>query len=348
MLGIIFTLDYEIYGSGAGDFDALMIEPTRRLLALFQEFGAKLTIMADVAEILALRRHPDCAKTLVRIETQLGQAIAEGHDVQLHLHPGWFNARRINGHWHLDFSEYALAPLPKDKIADYIRRGKEYLETLGRKERSDYRCLAFRAGNWLMQPSENIVAVLEEAGFLYDTSVFKGGCGSVGPYALDYRSAHSHLESWTVHPEDISRTSDRRGLREIPILTRMVPLPAMLSLKRLQLQWRLRRDSCLKHRSRGKTDLGTGKAATRIRWLYPKKFDFCRLSVREMRSLLEHAIKHCRGKDDITPIVAIGHSTEYTGDHDVRRFLEYVRNEHGSECVWTTFLEYAQRDGAVA
>ena len=340
----MFTLDYEIYGSGAGDFDALMIEPTRRLLGLFKEFGAKLTIMAETAEILALRRHPECADTLARIESQLRQAIAEGHDVQLHLHPAWFNARRIDGHWGLDFSEYALAALPKSKIADYVRTGKEYLEELGRKERPDYRCLAFRAGNWLMQPSRNIVAVLEEAGFLYDTSVFKGGYGGVGPHTLDYRSAHSHLESWTVDPEDVSRSSDRKGLREIPILTRMVPLPAMLSLKRLRLQWQLRRDSRLKHRPSGKADLGTGKAATRIRWLYPKKFDFCRLSVREMRSLLEHAIEHCRGKGGITPIVAIGHSTEHTGDDDVRRFLEYVRLERGSDCVWTTFLEYAQRD----
>ena len=53
MLKPIFTLDYEIHGNGDGCPYALMVEPTDRLLRLFEGFGAKLTIMADVAEILA-------------------------------------------------------------------------------------------------------------------------------------------------------------------------------------------------------------------------------------------------------------------------------------------------------
>ena len=52
MVGLVFSLDYEIYGTGVGDFRTLMLEPTDRLLSLFNEFDAKLTIMADVAEIL--------------------------------------------------------------------------------------------------------------------------------------------------------------------------------------------------------------------------------------------------------------------------------------------------------
>jgi hypothetical protein len=34
MVGLIFTLDYEIYGTGGGDLETLMVRPTERLLSL--------------------------------------------------------------------------------------------------------------------------------------------------------------------------------------------------------------------------------------------------------------------------------------------------------------------------
>ena len=46
---VIFTLDYEIHGNGEGCPYELMVEPTARLLRLFDAYGAKLTIMADIA-----------------------------------------------------------------------------------------------------------------------------------------------------------------------------------------------------------------------------------------------------------------------------------------------------------
>jgi len=57
MLKIIFTSDHEIHGNGAGSPYGLMVEPTYRMLEQFEPFGAKLTIMADVAEILKFREY---------------------------------------------------------------------------------------------------------------------------------------------------------------------------------------------------------------------------------------------------------------------------------------------------
>ena len=53
---VIFTLDYEIHGNGRGSPRKLMLEPTERMLALFDRYGARLTVMADVAEILRFKR----------------------------------------------------------------------------------------------------------------------------------------------------------------------------------------------------------------------------------------------------------------------------------------------------
>jgi hypothetical protein len=338
MLGLIFTLDYEVYGSGAGDPEALMLRPTGELLALADRFGARVTIMAEVAEILAFKRQPEFRAVAGRIEDQLRSAVARGHDVQLHLHPAWFNARYEGGRWRLDSSEYALMGLPPARISEYLRQGKEYLEELLRPARPGYRCVAFRAGNWLIQPPREVVVALEANGFRFDTSVFKHGWGSAGPYVLDYRSAHDELYSWVVDPDDINRASDRVGLREIPIFSRRVLLPSMLTPRRLSMQRRLRRQI----ERAGASDaagLGSGRHVNALRLHYPKKFDFCRMGFREMRGFLRHALARCRGGDGLVPLVAIGHSTELADGGPRRRFLEYVAGSCRGEVAWTTFAE---------
>ena len=56
---LYFTLDYEIHGNGDGNPYELMVEPTYRLMTLLEKYGQKLTIMADVAEILCFKRYAE-------------------------------------------------------------------------------------------------------------------------------------------------------------------------------------------------------------------------------------------------------------------------------------------------
>src|ERR1035441_4135851 len=93
---VIFTLDYEIHGNGEGCPYELMVEPTARLLHLFDAYGAKLTIMADIAEILKFKQYADQHGKddyhYRDIAAQLQTAVRGGHDVQLHIHSSYFNA----------------------------------------------------------------------------------------------------------------------------------------------------------------------------------------------------------------------------------------------------------------
>ncbi len=341
MLNLIFSLDYEIYGSGSGAFDQLMIEPTRQLLDVFNAHGAKLTIMAEVAEILALQRHREFHDVRSKIDMQLREAISQGHDVQLHLHPAWFNAEYNEGRWNLDQGEYALVYLPKTKISDYIRRGKEYLELLGKSANPDYRCIAYRGGNWLMQPSANIIESLEAEGFLYETSVFKHGFGRVGQFTMDYRKAHSNIRPWVVDRHDVALASDREGLREIPILSRKVLVTSMLTRKRLALHRNTRRGcSDVLPSSNRANDMGSGKAIGRFSPFCAKKFDFCRLTFREMKSFISYAIKKTQSFEEDTPVVAIGHSTESTDTECLKRLLDYVGQQ--DQVQWATFFDLYQ------
>ena len=47
-IGLIFTLDYEIHGNGRGDFNSWAYFPTSQMLDIFDFYGAKLTIMAEM------------------------------------------------------------------------------------------------------------------------------------------------------------------------------------------------------------------------------------------------------------------------------------------------------------
>jgi len=134
MLKVIFTLDYEIHGNGEGSPYELMIEPTARLLGLFDQHGAKLTIMADIAEILRFKEYaehgPEDKFRYRDIVAQLQDAVARGHDVQLHIHSSYFNAAFDGRRWVQDWSEYNFAGLGLERMTGMVRQGREFLESI--------------------------------------------------------------------------------------------------------------------------------------------------------------------------------------------------------------------------
>ena len=217
---IIFTLDYEIHGNGEGAPEHLMIRPTERILDLFDEYGAKLTIMADIGEILRFKsyfsEHGQDVFFYNNISKQLKNAVKNGHDVQLHIHSSYFNSKYENGRWQQDWSEYSLSKLNYDRLYEMIKTGKNYLEELLTPVKPDYRCFAFRAANWSMHPSSSIVRALLENGIKIDTSVFKYGKRQ-GIVTFDYSSAFSDLIPWPVDENDVCKMDADGTLYEFPI-----------------------------------------------------------------------------------------------------------------------------------
>ena len=140
MLRIVFTLDYEIQGNGEGCPYDLMVEPTRRMIDLFEHYGAKLTIMADVAEILKFKDYREQVGRddyyYEAIVDQLREAVRRGHDVQLHLHPSYFNACHQDGCWLQDWSEYNVAGLPLERLNEILRDWEELLGDFIEADRS--------------------------------------------------------------------------------------------------------------------------------------------------------------------------------------------------------------------
>lgn len=343
MLRVLLTSDYEIHGNGDGSARTLMVEPTDRMLALFERYGTRLTIMADVAEIRRFEEHDaasgrdDCSSAAVR--DQLQRAVATGHDVQLHLHPSYVRAVRQGGRWAQDWSSYDFARLGYARMVALLREGKAYLETLLRSARPDYECVVFRAGNWAMQPSPDAVRALIEAGLRVDTSVFKFGRRD-GAAQFDYSGAWSDVIPWPVSVADVCRRDADSGLFEAPIYAERRWVGAFLTPQRVYraVVGRL-------HRVGGDGPPGgarTGLMTRAVRFLgfHAWKLDFNQCTGGQLiRGLRRAAAKVGDAPCDV-PIVLIGHSKLFTraNARSLEPFLAFVA-DHGDRFAFGTFRD---------
>jgi hypothetical protein len=313
MIECIFTIDYEIYGNGLGSLRELVYEPARKLKDTFDGAGAKMVVFVEVAELekIELLKTDPMIKEVKKQTRELHQ---QGHEIGLHLHPQWCNARYEEGKWVLDYSEYNLCTLAKERIGQIADRSIAYLRNaLGA---ADFIPHSFRAGNWLFQPTGTAARVLAEYGIKVDSSVFKGGLQH--EHGLDYRRASRNGYFWRFG-DDVNTPDPNGKLLEIPIFTQMVPLWKMATAKRIGLQ------------QKGSSGARTPKQRlNRFRdmarfWL-PLKLDFCRMSLKELTRMVDAVIVEDRqDPSSFKPLIAIGHTKDLSDFETVDSFLAYLR-----------------------
>ena len=314
MIDCIFTLDYEIYGNGTGTLRELVYEPAQELAGIFRRWNARFVNFVEVVELQKIDScHAD--PYIEQVARQVRELYEDGFEVGLHLHPQWANAQYEKGKWNLDFSEYNLCTLPRTRIQQIVEKSLSYLRHL--VGQSDFVPLSFRAGNWLFQPTNQAAAVLGENGIRVDSSVFKGGVQR--NHGLDYRPALRNGYYW-FFDEDVNDSRPRGRWMELPIYTEMVPAWQVPTSKRLGF--------------RGGFGLARATAKQKInrvrdflRYRYPIKFDFCRMTLKELTSAVTGVIAQDR-EDPGTyrPIVAIGHTKDLcdaaTVDRQSERFAD--------------------------
>ncbi|MEY2486529.1 MAG: hypothetical protein QOH39_2177 [Verrucomicrobiota bacterium] len=331
MLNVLFTLDYEIHGNGDGSPHDLMVEPTARMLDLFDAYGAKLTIMADVAEILKFREYRDQFGRddyhYEAIVAQLQDAIRRGHDVQLHLHCSYFNARFENGKWQQDWTEYNFAGLSEERINEVLGIGKTFLEEQLRTAKREYRCNVFRAGNWAVAPSRGVVRALINNGFEIDTSVFKDGQRNDHLVRFDYSEAPSELVPWRASEADICRRDDESALLEVPIYCELRPVAAFLSVNRLYRSYLSRNHRFNVPNLGGRSNCSRkNDIISKLLRKHPWKADFNQCTGKQLIAALNRAEFKYGSSLVALPFVLIGHSKLFTryNEKTLSSFLHFI------------------------
>lgn len=321
MIEILFTIDYEIYGNGSGSLTDQIFVPTERLMAIFKKWSAPLVIFVEAIELARIQEYQS-DKAILDIRHQLRELYLQNNEIGLHVHPQWSNARYENGEWVLDYSEYNMCTLQKERITKIISHSLAYLrDVLGEPE---FTPLAFRAGNWLFQPTDPLAAVLTEAGIKIDSSVFKGGLQH--GQKLDYRPSLKNGYYWRFK-DDVNCRHPSGELIEFPTHTTMVPFWKMLTGKRIGLH----KAAVTKHpKHHVKVRL-----MDYFRFWYPLKFDFCRMNSNELLSMLSRAIKEdAESKTVYKPLVLIGHTKDLYDFEAIDALLSVL---HKSNVKVTTF-----------
>lgn len=313
MVEFIFTLDYEIFGNGEGSLNELVYLPTEKLIAIFKEFRSRFVAFVEVAELeMITAAGVDSAVDLVN--AQLRTLHEDGFELGLHIHPQWYNAHFTKGAWHLDYCEYNLCMLQRERIAEIIDRAFTYFMKISGV--SSKTPTSFRAGNWLFQPSQELAAMLAERGIKVDSSVFKGG--RQRQHHLDYRGAPKNAYYWRF--KDAVQSPDTEGvLLELPVFTQMVPFWKMITTKRVGLQ---RKSPLAGFPMRGKFD----RIWDFARFRYPLKLDFCRLTTNELGKMIDNIVLEDQESPTLyKPIVAIGHTKDLIETETIAAFLSYLR-----------------------
>ncbi|MBN2594648.1 MAG: hypothetical protein JXA81_14160 [Sedimentisphaerales bacterium] len=345
MIHLILSLDYEIFGNGAGDVMRDIIQPTSRLLSICDKHRAKMTIMFDVGEYWAFEQY-DCQlrqdlgySPCEQMKRQAIDAIRRGHDVQMHLHPQWIGAEYDKGVWQLCNSYWRLADMPGGlgsksqiiSITGALHAGKLTLESMIKPVKADYECVCFRAGGFYAQPSENIVSAMKKVGLQADSSVLKGYKTST-PFEVDY----SHVETdktawWTTDTELTAEGKPGKNIIELSVSSRMQPYWKNFKKTKLRAALKRRRAEIALYGNRTTNkDISSvpdyRTVMKRLLRKYPSTFDFCKLSSKDMlRRIKEHT------KYTEQPIVMIGHSKDFVNDCEFDKFLASLcRNDNVS------------------
>jgi len=333
MIECIFTIDYEIYGNGEGSLEELVYEPAEMLLAMFRKHNLRFMPFVEVAELEMIEREgTDAAIDLVK--HQICTFHKEGFEIGLHLHPQWYNGQYNSGRWLLDYGEYNLCALARERIGQIVDRSIAYLrEVLGV---SDFTPLSFRAGNWLFQPTKAVAKVLVERGVRVDSSVFKGGLQH--QHQLDYRRCLKNGYFWRF--SDQVDISDPKGLLlELPIYTRMVPFWKMLTAKRIGLQ----RKGLISPQNRNRW---RDRILDFLRFSYPLKLDFCRMTINELTSVVEGVMREDQKSPTLyKPLVAIGHTKDLVDFQTVESFLSFLRKKGIGISTFEGVLQFSDAEG---
>jgi hypothetical protein len=210
---IALTDDWELRGDGSGDIEKIQFEPMRRLVDLYDKYGARGTFNAEMMQQLAFRkhqdRHPELGALADRWDESVSGAHGRGHDIQLHIHSQWAKAEYQSGRWRLN-GDWSILNFEPDEALAMLLAGKEYLEKLLKPVDPEYRCVAFRAGSLAIAPSPHMLELLVQLGIELDTSIVGGLRVDTRNLQLDYTSCEESFLPFYPRMEDARRVSEKR------------------------------------------------------------------------------------------------------------------------------------------
>lgn len=336
---IILTVDYEVFGDGSGQVAPCVLKPTERITEVAERYGAPVTFFVEALEFMSFEQ----AGSGAGIRFQLQDLLRRGHDLQLHMHPQWGNAKLgEDGNWRLALEQWRIGDLPRDAVFDMASKSIGWINTLAREARSNYSCNTFRAGGWAIQPSIHLLSALSELGIRIDSSVAPGMYASLPGEWFDFRKAPS-LPFWSIE-NDVCISGGDGKLLEVPIATATIGKAAHFK-------------ALMANRSRGSglapECVGSYAGPNGLSWrrvesirklmrLGHTMLDFSTMPGSVLVSIVKDWVEKYSNVPSL-PIVAIGHTKNFTSAsaQALDEFLSWANNAGVSFSTYGDWLECA-------
>lgn len=224
-LNVAFTFDYELFfGENKGSYSSVLFEPTKLLIDVLYEKGVSATFFADTCSLVQAEKYNQ-QEYIKGFKNQLLYMLEKNQDVQLHIHPHWLNSTFDGENWHFENEAYRIHSFGFDNIEEgankIIKDGVDCLNNLLLPSYPEYRCIAFRAGGFCLQPHVELVKILYEHGIRIDSSVAPQLKSDDQSHAYDYRKREL-ATNWFVSSDGEWWEDKKAGtncLFEVPVAT---------------------------------------------------------------------------------------------------------------------------------
>ena len=344
MKRILLTLDYELFGDGSGDVFKHIVEPTSIIADVAEQYGAKLTVFFEVVEYWRLKQEWESGNHMgyehnpaKAMAQQVVDLMKRGHDVQLHLHPQWVDARWEDGRWIVNLDNWRLSYFksPTMSLKQLIADGKRTLEEIIKPDIPDYECVALRAGGYNVQPSQDIVEIMRELGLMADSSVVPGAVEQGALSKYDYRVAPLDVGVWNVN--DILETpSDMPSqIKEFPVVAfPVIRFLKFMSITRIKSIFANRKSAQASFSAKTADNTGGGGIMKKMSFFFKKEYqtwDYCLFPKWMHRYFLRKISK----QNEREIFVVIGHPKSLVTTDS----LEYMLKKTCSRFEFPTVLE---------
>ena len=223
MLHLVLTFDYELFfGKNYETCDEVLFKPAAMIAQILSNHNVPGSFFADTCSVFAHEREGD-SDYVRKFKEQLMDLNQMGHDVQLHIHPHWQKTKKENGEWKFPEDWYRIHDfdLRGGEAVDIIREGIAFLKETLLPVDDNYRCIAYRAGGYCIQPYDELVNVLYDEGIRIDSSVCMYMDNTVPSRFYDYKKLPSTMNWWLQPNIPIQKSKkekpEGRALLEIPI-----------------------------------------------------------------------------------------------------------------------------------
>lgn len=221
MIKLCFTFDYELFfGENNSSYKEVLFDYTYNLIDSLERMGITATFFADVCSIPIAKKYNQ-NDYVEGFKKQICYMVEHGQDVQLHLHPHWFNATMIGKKWKFVDKGYRLHDYLESGFAkEIVDEGIAFLNNTLQPVKRDYVCNAFRAGGFSLQPHNEIVGLLYDKGICVDSSIAPYLYTEDSVQCYDYRHKikcmNWHISEQAQWWEDCH---DGKNVYEIPVAT---------------------------------------------------------------------------------------------------------------------------------